>query len=107
MLKGTVVSGEGWHSKHMEHWDVLPFAAFPGTLNVAVGNDAVEEMLKRSGESVVRDGVAHRYWFGFMGDVEVAVTWNVGCAPGVLELLAPVRLRDLPLSDGDTVEVRV
>jgi CTP-dependent riboflavin kinase len=107
MLRGTVVSGEGWHSRNMEHWGVLPFAAFPGTLNVAVGDGAVEMMLKRSGGSVVRDGVTYRYWFGFVGDVEVAVTWNVGCALGVLELVAPVRLRNLPLSDGDTVEVRV
>jgi CTP-dependent riboflavin kinase len=107
MLKGTVVSGEGWHSRNMEHWAVLPFAAFPGTLNLAVGDEAVDAMLKRSGGSVVRDGVEYRYWFGWVGDVEVAVTWNVGCAAGVLELVAPVRLRGLPLSDGDTVEVRV
>lgn len=107
MLTGTVVSGEGWHSHNMKHWAVLPFEPFPGTLNVFVGEDAVEEMLKRSSGSVIRNRVAYRYWFGSVGEVDVAVTWNVGCAPGVLELVAPVRLRDLPLEDGDTIVVSV
>lgn len=107
MLKGEVVSGEGWHSRHMEHWAALPFAAFPGTLNLHVGEKAVERMLKRSGGSVVRDDVEFRYWFGSVNGNRVAVTWNVGCAPGVLEIVAPFRLRDLPLADGDTLEVEL
>lgn len=107
MLTGRVVSGEGWHSQNMEHWSVLPFDPFPGTLNLYVGNRAVTAMLKRQGESVVRDGVEFRYWFGSFEGNPVAVTWNVGCEPGVVELVAPVRLRDQPLVDGDRVEVQV
>lgn len=105
MLKGKVVSGEGWHSRHMEHWAVLPFTPFPGTLNLYVGEQTVERMLQREGGSVVRDGIAFRYWFGSVNGEPVAVTWNVGCEVGVVEIVAPVRLRDLPLDDGDELTV--
>lgn len=102
-----MVSGEGWHSQHMEHWGVLPFEAFEGTLNLFVGDAAVAGITAQEGKITVGGGVQFFWWPGTLQGVDVVVTWNVGCAPGVVELVAAVRLRDLPLCDGDVVEVSV
>jgi CTP-dependent riboflavin kinase len=107
VLTGTVVSGEGWHQKNMGHWKVLPFKAFPGTLNIEVGAEAVARLLERDGNVTVGKGVDFLWWPARFRGLDVAVTWNVGCAPGVVELVASQRLRDLPLTNGDVVEVEL
>ncbi len=104
MLKGTVTTGKGWHSKHMEHWHVLPFAAFPGTLNVEVGEDQVAVMLEGASLGADAEGRRFPYRMGTLNGIEVAVT-DSGAVPSEVEVLAAVRLRDLPLDDGDTVTI--
>jgi CTP-dependent riboflavin kinase len=104
-FQGTVTSGEGWHSDNMRHWKVLPFAPFPGTLNLRVGHETVDRLRARPGRSVMFRHVEFFWWTCRVRNVTCVVTWNVGCEPGVVELVAPVRLRDLPLEDGDVVEV--
>lgn len=104
-LVGTVTAGEGWHSRNMGQWEVLRFRPFPGTLNVTVGVEQVAELRARRGRSTVFDHVEFFWWPCSVRGVVGVVTWNEGCAEGVVEVVAPVRLRDLPLSDGDVVEV--
>jgi CTP-dependent riboflavin kinase len=91
----------------MLQWATLPFVPYPGTLNVWVGDGQVEQLRARPGTLVTFKGVEFYWWPCGVEGVPGVVTWNRGCAPGVVEVIAPLRLRDLPLVDGQTVEVWV
>jgi CTP-dependent riboflavin kinase len=104
-LEGQVCSGEGWHSENMRQWRRLPFVPFPGSLNVWVGDRQVEQLQQVPGRKVTFKGVDFYWWPCTVRGVAGVVTWNAGCVPGVVEVVAPVRLRDLPLIDGEIVEV--
>ncbi len=97
-----MVSGHGWHSKHMEHWKCLPFKAYPGTLNVIVGKSQVAKMLSGAHLFTYVEEVKALYRMGTINGIEVAVCGS-GVEPTQVELVAAVRLRDIPLSNGDTV----
>jgi len=98
------VSGYGWHSEHMEHWECLPFKAYPGTLNVKVGRSQVKKMLLGAHLCTYVEGVEAPYRMGTLNGIEVAVATS-GVAPTQVELVAAVRLRDLPLFDDDIVTI--
>jgi CTP-dependent riboflavin kinase len=104
MLVGVVRTGKGWASGDMGQWRVLPWTPHPGTLNVEVGEEAVAEFMARVSTWSPYKGHDHPYRMGILAGVEVAVT-DSGIEPAQVEVVAPVRLRDLPLEDGDTVTI--
>jgi CTP-dependent riboflavin kinase len=86
----------------MEHWECLFFKAYPGTLNVIVGKSQVAKMLSGAHLFTYVDGVKAPYRMGTLNGIEVAVCAS-GVEPSQVELVAAVRLRNIPLSDDDTV----
>jgi len=86
----------------MEHWECLPFKAYPGTLNVKVHTSQVKKMLSGAHLFTYVDGVKAPYRMGTLNGIEVAVCAS-GVEPSQVELVAAVRLRNIPLSDDDTV----
>lgn len=104
-IRGQVTPGKGWHSQNMRQWSRLPFDPYPGTLNVRVGHKQVDKLRARPGRKVLFKGVEFYWWPCTVAGVDAVVTWNFGCEPGVVEVVAPSRLRDLPLTDGQIVEV--
>ena len=106
ILEGQVTTGLGWHKNNMGPWKVLPFKAYPGTLNVEVGKRRVQKFVAtttRRAESKVR---SNPYRMGSLNGITVAVT-DSDTEPDQIEVIAPVRLRDLPLRDGDTVSIMI
>jgi hypothetical protein len=104
ILTGLVKTGKGWASADMSPWNSLPFTAHPGTLNVDIGRENVRAFM-----STVRDtkeylGRIYPYRMGTLNGIPVAVT-NSGIEPDQVEVVCGVRLRDLPLADGDTVHI--
>lgn len=99
-----VTDGLGWHADHMEHWSGLPFEAFPGTLNVEVGLAAAERLRRAMPHVLHSDGRHWPYILGSLRGVQVAVTES-RARPAQVEVLAAVRLRDLPLATGDRVTI--
>jgi CTP-dependent riboflavin kinase len=106
-FEGQVTAGKGWHSGNMLQWSRLPFKPYPGTLNLRVGHKQVDELRALPGPKVLHKGVEFFWWPCTVAGVGAVVTWNFGCEPGVVEVVAPSRLRDLPLVDGQIVEVTV
>jgi CTP-dependent riboflavin kinase len=104
LLEGTVVTGFGWHRHNMGPWRSLPFSAYPGTLNVKVGYDQVAKFLDEVTDWVEHDGRSHPYRLGTLHGCTVAVTDSLTRRDEV-EVIAPRRLRDIPLNDGDTVTI--
>jgi CTP-dependent riboflavin kinase len=88
----------------MEHWECLPFKAYPGTLNVKVHRSQVKKILSYAHLYTYVDGVKAPYRMGTLNGIEVAVCGS-GVAPHQVELVAAVRLRDIPLSDGNLVTI--
>ena len=78
------------------------FKAYPGTLNVIVGKSQVAKMLSGAHLFTYVDGVKAPYRMGTLNGIEVAVCAS-GVEPSQVELVAAVRLRNIPLSDDDTV----
>lgn len=103
-LTGVVRSGIGMASQDMGPWVGLPFVPYPGTLNVELGEDVVDEFLR----TVTTCAHYRRRWYpyrmGTLNGVPVAVT-DSQTEFGQVEVIAPVRLRDLPLSNGETVTI--
>jgi CTP-dependent riboflavin kinase len=103
-LTGIVRTGLGRAAADMGPWVDLPFDSYPGTLNVELGEETVEAFLR----TVIRCAHYRRRWypyrFGSIGSVPVAVT-DSQTEFSQVEVIAPVRLRDLPLEDGDTVTI--
>jgi len=103
-LTGTVRSGIGRASADMGPWVRLPFEPYPGTLNVEIGEETVEAFLGTVTTCAHYRRRWYPYRFGTIGSVPVAVT-DSQTEFGQVEVIAPVRLRDLPLQDGDTVTI--
>jgi CTP-dependent riboflavin kinase len=103
-LTGKVVKGFGWHRHNMEPWEALPFKAYSGTLNVKVGTQQVTEFLDGVTGWIEHEGRFHPYRMGTLRGIPVAVT-DSATKPAEVEVLAPIRLRDLPLRDGDEVTI--
>lgn len=104
IVRGTVANGLGVHHTDMRQWAGLPFVAYPGTLNVDVGRDTARMLLARMPHVL---HVFRREWpyvLGTLNGVEVAVTES-RAKPWQIEVLAAVRLRDLPLRNGDVVTI--
>jgi len=104
ILTGEVVSGFGWHKKNMGPWSALPFRAYPGTLNLKVGQEAVEGFMREKSEWFEHKNCWYFYRTGTLNGTPVAVT-DSGTSFGQVEVFAAVRLRSLPLVDGDTVTI--
>jgi CTP-dependent riboflavin kinase len=103
-LTGKVVKGMGWHRHNMQPWKALPFDAYSGTLNVKVGKKQVTEFLDGVTDWVHYEGRWHPYRMGTLRGVQVAVT-DSKTRRDEVEVIAPIRLRSLPLFNGDTVEI--
>jgi CTP-dependent riboflavin kinase len=103
-LTGKVVKGMGWHRHNMEPWEALPFDAYSGTLNVKVGKKQVTEFLDGVTDWIEHEGRWHPYRMGTLRGVAVAVT-DSKTRRDEVEVIAPIRLRSLPLFNGDTVEI--
>jgi CTP-dependent riboflavin kinase len=69
---------------------------------VRVGKSQVAKMLSGAHLFTYVEGTKALYRMGTLNGIEVAVCGS-GVAPHQVELVAAVRLRKLPLSDGDTV----
>ena len=104
MVTGVVSTGKGWASRDMGPWQFLPWKPHPGTLNVEIGDDNVAEFLSKVRHWSYYNNRKYPYRLGKLNGVDVAVT-DSGVRPGGIEVVAPVRLRDLPLNDGDTVTI--
>ncbi len=130
-LQGVVVPGLGEGAvymsipKYIEAFrDVLGFEPYPGTLNVKLDEESTEKrlLLRKSGKGLKIPGftINGREYCSVVV-YKAAITGNgvtvYGGAldiektkhgPEILELIAPVKLRDeLKLRDGDRVEVRI
>jgi CTP-dependent riboflavin kinase len=103
-LTGKVVKGMGWHRHNMQPWKALPFAAYSGTLNVKVGRKQVTQFLEGVTDWIEHDGRWHPYRMGTLRGVPVAVT-DSETRRDEVEVIAPIRLRSLPLRDHDIVTI--
>lgn len=103
-IAGVVTAGVGWHANHMEQWSELPFDPFPGTLNVEVGSDVAERLRLFMPHELHWNNRRWPYIFGSLSGVRVAVTES-RARPSEVEVLAAVRLRDLPLHNGDRITI--
>lgn len=103
-VTGTVADGLGVHHMEMSQWDGLPFRAHPGTLNVNVGRKVAKGLLARMPHVHHSFGREWPFVLGTLNGVEVAVTES-RAKPWQVEVLAPVRLRGLPLENGDRVTI--
>jgi CTP-dependent riboflavin kinase len=103
-LTGTVVAGFGWHKNNMQPWRRLPFKPYPGTLNVKVGKKHAKEFMESVETWIEHNGRWYPYRLGTIAGVPVAVT-NSESKSDEVEVLAAIRLRNLPLSDGDIVSI--
>ena len=103
-VTGVVADGLGVHHMEMSQWDGLPFKAYPGTLNVDVGKDVAADLLARMPHVHYSFGREWPFVLGTLNGVDVAVTES-RAKPWQVEVLAAVRLRDLPLANGDSVTI--
>jgi CTP-dependent riboflavin kinase len=103
-VTGTVADGLGVHHMEMSQWSGLPFRAYPGTLNVDVGLEVAADLLARMPHVHYSFNREWPFVFGTLNGVDVAVTES-RAKPWQVEVLAAVRLRDLPLTNGDRVTI--
>lgn len=121
-VSGKVFSGSGNNSRHLTHFAdklsaLLGYMPVPGSLNVRtprafrLGAWAGEFVDERRGRGGRRGGdyqVWHARLEGFDGPVHVMRPGKRAHGRDVMEIWAPVRLKDeLGLRDGDTVKLRI
>ncbi len=111
--EGMAFTGSGWCHRNMSLYDQalgakLGYEPFPGSLNVRLSEKYVLgkpwldwEGSKRGGKKLDR-----QFWRAWIGDLycHAHVPGRRNHGPNVIELVAPVKLRDrFAISDGDTV----
>ncbi len=121
-FNGKVFSGKGGGKRFLDlQWvkrqinAVLGFTPYAGTLNMRLSDESVahRKLLEKAASMTVypADGYSSGKLFkASIGMLECAIVIPevVGYPPDVLEVIAPVNLRDqLQLADGDEVTVTV
>ena len=103
-ISGIVADGLGVHHMEMSQWDGLPFKAHPGTLNVEVGELVAADLISRMPHKLMKFDREWPYVLGTLNNVFVAVTES-RAKPWQVEVLSAIRLRDLPLRNGDPITI--
>jgi len=117
-LRGVVVSGVGVAWKYVEEYEhiferLLGAKPYPGTLNVLLP-DCYSNILAGVKPRVIqppRPGLCKAYVYtGWLGGIKVVIVKPTKTIHDcrVVEVVAPVKLRDLlGIKDGDVVEIEI